>query len=124
MESNFLNKDNVIAIVGVSNNQNKYGYKVYQDLKNSGFKVYPVNKTSKLINGNDCFESLKQIPVKIDMVITVVKPEVTENILKEMFKLNIKKVWMQPGSESEEAINYCNEKGINVIHNACVMIEK
>ncbi len=34
--------------------------------------------------------------------------------------LGIKKVWMQPGSESEKAIKYCEDNKIDAIHNACV----
>jgi len=33
-------------------------------------------------------------------------------------------VWMQPGSESETAINFCKENNMNVIHGVCVMIER
>jgi len=33
-------------------------------------------------------------------------------------------VWMQPGSESEEAINFCRKNGIAVVHGVCVMIER
>jgi len=30
---------------------------------------------------------------------------------------------MQPGAESEEAIKFCEEHGISVIHGLCVMLE-
>jgi predicted CoA-binding protein len=29
---------------------------------------------------------------------------------------------MQQGSESEKAINYCNENGIDVIHGECILM--
>ena len=53
----------------------------------------------------------------------MVHPEITEKILEEVKKLGIKKVWMQPGSESEKAIEYCEKNGIDLIHNACVIIQ-
>jgi len=39
-------------------------------------------------------------------------------------KLSIMKVWMQPGSESEKAIKFCEENNIDVVYGVCVMIER
>lgn len=120
----FLNKNNVIAIVGASRNPEKYGYKVYKDLKEAGYKVYPVNPNASEILGDKCYPNLESLPVKPDVVNIVVPPNITEKIVKECKKLSIKKVWMQPGSESEEAINFCNENGIDVVYGVCIMIER
>jgi predicted CoA-binding protein len=38
--------------------------------------------------------------------------------------LEITKVWMQPGSESENAIKFCHENDIDVMHGICVMVER
>jgi len=43
----FLNRKNVFAVVGASRDPGKYGYKVYDDLKNAGYQVYPVNPNVK-----------------------------------------------------------------------------
>ncbi|MEM1575625.1 MAG: CoA-binding protein [Nitrososphaerota archaeon] len=120
----FLNKNNVIAVVGASRNPKKYGYKVYKDLKEAGYKVYPVNPNTLEILGDKCYPNLESLPIKPDVVNIVVPPNITEKIVKECKKLNIKKVWMQPGAESEEAIKFCNENGIAVIYGVCIMIER
>jgi predicted CoA-binding protein len=64
------------------------------------------------------------LPVKPDVVDVVVPPKVTEAVVKTCKKLGITKVWMQPGSESEVALNFCKENGINVVYGVCVMIER
>ncbi|MCD6126772.1 MAG: CoA-binding protein [Methanomicrobia archaeon] len=119
----FLDRKNKIAVIGVSNNHEKWGYKVYRSLKNSGFKVYPVNPKHEKIDSDRCYPDLRSIPEKIDEVITVVPPEITENVVKRCKELGIGKVWMQPGSESEDAIRFCEENGINVIHDACFVVD-
>jgi len=119
----FLDRKNKIAVIGVSNNHEKWGYKVYRSLKNSGFKVYPVNPKHEKIDSDRCYPDLRAIPEKIDEVITVVPPEITENVVKRCKELGIGKVWMQPGSESEDAIRFCEENGINVIHDACFVVD-
>jgi len=45
----------------------------------------------------------------------VVPPKVTEEVVKDCEILDITRVWMQPGSESETAIKFCNDNNIAVI---------
>ena len=120
----FLDKKNVFAVVGVSQNPAKYGYQVYKDLKEAGYRVYPINPNTDRILGDRCYHSLSELPEKPDVVDTVVQPKVTDKIVIECKKLGIKKVWMQPGSESEKAIRFCNENGIETMHGVCVMIKR
>ncbi len=120
----FLDKKNVFAVVGASRNPKKYGHQVYKDLRNAGYRVYPVNPNANEVLGDKCYPSLEALPVKPDVADLVVPPEVTEQAVKTCNKLGIKKVWMQPGSESENAINFCTENNIDVIHGVCVMVER
>ena len=120
----FLNRKNVFAVVGASRDPKKYGYQVYRDLRNAGYKVYPVNPNANEILGDKCYSSLDSLPVKPDVADLVVPLKITEQAVKTCKKLGIKKVWMQPGSESETAINFCRENGIAVVHGVCVMIER
>lgn len=120
----FLDKKNVFAVVGVSRGSQKYGYQVYKDLKNGGYEVYPVNPNADVVLGDKCYSSLEHLPVKPDVVDVVVPPKVTEVVVKACKRLGITKVWMQPGSESEVAMNFCKENGIDVVYGVCVMIER
>jgi predicted CoA-binding protein len=40
-----------------------------------------------------------------------------------MLRLNIRNVWFQPGSESEEAVDFCKKNNINYVAKACIMID-
>lgn len=120
----FLNKRNVIAVVGASRDPKKYGHQVYRDLKEAGYKVYPVNPNADEILGDKCYPDLESLPTKPNVVDIVVPPKVTEEIVKTCKELGITKVWMQPGSESEGAINFCKENAIDCIHGLCIMVER
>ncbi|RLG98754.1 CoA-binding protein [Candidatus Bathyarchaeota archaeon] len=120
----FIDKKNVIAVVGASRNPEKYGHKVYKDLKEAGYKVYPVNPNASEILGDKCYPNLESLPERPDVVTVVVPPRVTEKIVKACKDLGIWRVWMQPGSESEKAITFCRENGIKVIHGVCIMIQR
>ncbi|MEM3055472.1 MAG: CoA-binding protein, partial [Candidatus Bathyarchaeia archaeon] len=67
---------------------------------------------------------LDVLPAKPDVVDVVVPPKITEQIVETCKKLGITKVWMQPGSESELAIKFCEENGIEVVHGVCIMAER
>jgi predicted CoA-binding protein len=120
----FLRKENVFAVVGVSRDPEKYGHKVYKDLKEAGYTVYPVNPYLDEILGDRCYPSLSDLPGKPDVVDTVVPPAVTEKIVRECEALGIDKVWMQPGSESKQAIAFCKQNGIKIVHGVCVMVTR
>jgi len=119
----FLNKNNAVAVIGVSADPDKWGSKIYKTLKSSNFNVYPVNPKYKKIGDDICYPDLKALPKKPDVVITVVPPRVTEQIVKACKEAGISRVWMQPGSESEKAINFCKNNDIKVVYNTCFVAD-
>ncbi|MEM2870452.1 MAG: CoA-binding protein [Thermoplasmata archaeon] len=120
----FLDKKNVFALVGVSRSPEKFGHQVFLDLTRAGYKVYPVNPGLEEVLGRRCYRSLAELPERPDVVDIVVPPAVTKKVVEECARLGIKKVWMQPGSESERALAICRERGIEVLHRMCVMVER
>ncbi|MFH1174938.1 MAG: CoA-binding protein [archaeon] len=111
----------IIAVVGASNNQEKYGSKVLRYLHGRGEHVIPINPHEKMIDGLQAYPCLSQAPLP-ELVVFVVLPSVTEQVLEEVQQLGIKNAWMQPGSESEKAIAFCKQHGISCTHHACIML--
>jgi hypothetical protein len=120
--SNFLKQKNW-AVIGVSTDPNKYGYKVYFQLKKNGYNVYAINPKLESIEGDPVYSNLSMLPEKPDVVSIVIPPKATEQIIPECIRLKIPRVWMQPGCETNEAISKAEENGITVIHNHCVIRE-
>ena len=110
------------AVVGATDNPEKYGNQIVKNLKSRGYEVYPVNPGLKEIEGLECFPSLADIPCEVDVVDFVVPPMVTEEILKQCKKLNLNRIWLQPGSESEKALDFCRDNNLKVVHSICVML--
>ena len=118
--SDFISR-RVWAVVGVSQDPAKYGNRIYRSLLASGYEVYPVNPKGGEIDGATVYTSLADLPQPPEVVDLVVPPAVTEQVVKEVKGLGLARVWMQPGSESETAIAYCHQHGIEVVHDACAM---
>ena len=110
------------AVVGASDNPEKYGNRIVKNLKARGYDVYPVNPRLKEIEGLKCYPSLAAIPEKIDVVDFVVPPQITESVLKECVRLGLNRIWLQPGSESPAAIEFCRTNNLKAVHDTCVMM--
>ncbi len=115
--------DVTIAIVGANNNPSKYGNVIYRDLKRKGYKIFPVNPGSPEIDGDKAYASLSQLPLKPTIVNFVTPPAATRKVLEECIQLGLKNVWLQPGSESPEVMEFIQQNDFNYLANACIMIE-
>jgi len=118
----FLKQRN-FAVCGSFRDESKYAYKILKTLIKKGCKVYPVNPRLGEVEGFRCYRNISDIPFKVDVVNLVTPPVVTEKIVRECLEKNIKKVWFQPGAESENAIAFCRDNGISAVHGLCVMVE-
>lgn len=62
------------------------------------------------------------MPAQADGVLVVVPPSATEQVVRDAAAAGIHRVWMQQGSESEQAIRFCKEHGMNVVHGECILM--
>ena len=114
----------VFAVVGASRDPEKWGNRVYHSLKRHGYTVYAVNPNAESIDGEPVYPLLDNVPGQVDCAVTVVQPEVTFEIVRTAARLEIPYVWMQPGSESEPAINESQAVGIQAVYGGpCIMVE-
>ena len=119
-----IDKRYTYAVAGASNDPSKYGHKVLKDLLNKGFNVYPLNPKAEEVLGKKAYKELDELPETIDVLITVTPPPVTDTIVRQAVYQSIEKIWMQPGSFTEEIVKYCNDNNIDVIAGACIMMEE
>ncbi|HCV43826.1 MAG TPA: CoA-binding protein [Bacteroidetes bacterium] len=111
-----------LAVVGVSGKRRGFGYTVYKDLQGKGYKVYPVNPAAESIDGEKCYPNVRSLPEKVDGIVLVVPPAQTDQVVREVAEAGIRQVWMQQGAESKSAIRFCEEKGICVVYDECILM--
>ncbi len=112
------------AVVGVSADPNKFGNRIFRNLRAAGYRVYGVNPHLQVVDGETVYPSLESLPEQPEVVDIVVPPAVAEQVVQDCARLVLCRVWLQPGAESAAAIGYCHQHGIAVVHNACAMVEK
>lgn len=117
----FFNKNFTYVIVGASNNEDKYGFKIFKTLLDTGFKVIPVNpKEDKILNVK-CYKSLLDIKENIDVVDFVVPAGVTLKVLEDVVKLGIKKVWFQPNTFDDKVLSFSRRNKLKALKDFCLL---
>ena len=122
IKQELLQKNVKWAVVGASNNLDKYGHKIYKKLRERGYTVYPVNPNYEEVMGDKCYKDLNSLPEKVDAINMVVPSNVGIGIIEEAKALGIQNIWLQPGSESREIITFSNENNLDSIQ-SCILVE-
>ena len=120
-----LSKYKTIAMVGVSKDTTKTSTIVMKYMQKYGFKVIPVNPSSKgkKILGEEVFEKLEDIKIPIDIV-DVFRPSAEAvKFAEESVKIGAKVLWLQLGIRSEKAKEIVKVKNIEYIENRCTKME-
>lgn len=111
-----------IAVVGVSRSTKGFGVAVYNHLKANGYTVFALNRKGGFSNSTKLYESLFKIENQIDGIVTIVPPVETEIVVQQAKDLGINNIWMQQGSESKNAIEFCEQNKINYVANECILM--
>lgn len=115
-------KQKNVAVFGVSRTGKKFGNSVYRELKNKGYNVFAVNPNADTIEDEKCYKGISELKDKVNSAVVAVNPKDTDSIVNELVQEGIKHIWMQKGSETKKAIQFCNQNGINVVYNQCVIM--
>ena len=94
------------AVVGVTPNQEKYGYKIFKRLLEKGYQTYGVSP----------------IYQNIDDIVFVVSPKYAYDYVDEMSGIGIRYAWMQPGTYDDQLLQYMHDQGITPVP-ACILVE-
>ena len=116
--SEFLEYKNWVVVGDVSNSS-KYAYKILNSLKDEGFNVVGVN-SSDLNEG--VYKSLKEVPYKIEVLDLCINPHKGIKIIQEAKELGIEKILIQPGAESVDILDFCEENEMKAVE-GCALVE-
>lgn len=114
----------LFAVAGASNDPDKFGYRCFAALKNTGRKVHPLNPRATEIAGQPAYPSLATVPGQVVALSIVTPPAITERVVEEAIAAGVRFLWMQPGAESEAAIARAEQAGVLVIaRGPCMLVE-
>ncbi len=120
-EINILKESKKWAVIGVTEDKEKYGYKIYKKLKDINKEVFGVSVKYNNIDGDKMYKSLTEIPCKPDIAVFVVNPKIGQNYVKECKDLGINTIWLQPGTVDTDLLTLAKSYEINPIE-GCVLV--
>lgn len=108
------------AVVGVTTDKARYGYKIWTKLQGHNYKAYGVNPKYDEIEGETVYGQLKDLPEKVDVVDLVVPPHVSKDLLDEIKDQGIDYVWFQPGTFNEQVIEKAKDLDLKILYDDCI----
>jgi len=111
-----------IAVVGASNNPDKYGNIIVQNLMGKGYTVLPVNPKAETIAGLPVFADLASLELPVHIVNIVTPPPVTLGVLAKVAELGLPNVWLQDGSFDDAVLEYAAHAPFQTVYDACIMV--
>ena len=81
-----------LAIAGVSRSTKKFGYQIFNALKEKNYSVIPINPNADIIDGEVCYKSISNLPSGVDSILIVTPKHETDTVLREAIKKGIKNI--------------------------------
>ena len=111
-----------IAVVGASNNPEKYGNVIVKNLRSKGYTVVPLNPREDIVEGLAAFKSVRDLDAPVDLLVVVTPPPATLRILAEAAASGIRAVWLQEGSFDDAVLDFAHGAPFKTVYDACVMV--
>lgn len=121
--ADLLRKAKTVAVVGISQKEERDSHRVAKYLKEHGYRLIPVNPGLKEVLGLPCYPNLKAVPEHIDVVDIFRSVDAIPGIVDEAIAVGADAVWMQLGLAHEEASEKARKAGLTVVMNRCMKIE-
>ena len=112
-----------IAVIGLSEDVSKPSHYVSLAMQRLGRTIYPVNPLLANVLGERAYASLRDLPVKPELVNVFRLPRFIPAIVDEMIELGLTQLWVQQGIVHEEAAAKAERHGIKVVMDRCLMVE-
>jgi predicted CoA-binding protein len=118
-----LENAKTIAVVGFSRRQTRAGFYVPAYMQRQGYRIIPVNPYLDEALGEKAYPDLLSIPEPVDLVLLFQRSEKIAPFVDQAIEIGAKSIWMQLGIYNENAAAVARSAGLDVVMNACIMVE-
>ncbi len=123
-----LENTRTIAVIGLSDNPGRASYGVSQFMQRQGYRIVPINPLAGTVLGERAYASLgqadEQLGSKIDLVNVFRAPKHVPEIVEDVIRLYIPRLWLQEGVCHEEAAASAEAAGVKVVMNRCILKDR
>lgn len=123
LAAKILREAKTVAVVGISDKEERDSHKVAKYLKDHGYRIIPVNPKLKEVLGEPCYPDLRSVPDHIDVVDVFRSIDAIPGIVDEAIAAGADSIWMQLGLSHDGAAEKARQAGLRVVMNKCMKIE-
>lgn len=110
-----------VAVIGASNDRGKFGNKAVRAFVRTGYNVFPVNPNETEVEGIPAFKSIRDVPVRPQMISVYLPPPILLKVLPDIAAKGCDELWLNPGTDSDEVLAEVDRLGLNAIR-ACSIV--
>ena len=120
----FLKKAKTIAVVGISERDDRASRYVSEYMQREGYTIYPVNPNIEGWNGLEAYDSVSDIPgsTRIDIVDVFRRPGMVLPVAEDAIAAGAGVLWLQQGIVNDEAAELAAGAGLSVVMDTCIMV--
>jgi predicted CoA-binding protein len=111
-----------LALIGASRKKGKFGNTLLRELRKKGYSLKVIHPDAEAIEGEPCLRSLTDVAGTLDSALIVTSKQHVPELLRQAATAGIKRVWLQQGAESPEALVVGKELGLDVIAGQCILM--
>lgn len=109
------------AVIGASRSGGKMGNAVLKDLADR-YTMYPIHPETDSVMGVKSYRSFEELPERVDAAYIAVAPGKSAAAVRQAHEAGVKRIWIQRGAQSDEAIRYCEENGLDAVTKECIFM--
>jgi predicted CoA-binding protein len=110
-----------VAVLGASNNPERYSNMAVRRLRGAGHRAIPVNPALETIEDLPVVKSLGDIADPVDTLTLYVGPQRSAPMIEDILRLAPKRVIFNPGTESPELATALDQANIPHLE-ACTLV--
>jgi len=118
-----LKRIRTIAVVGLSPSVHRPSHRVASALQRFGYRIIPVRPDVTEVLGERAYASLRELPLKPDLVDVFRAPQYVNAIVDDCIALGVPALWLQEGVVDEAAALRAQAAGMQVIMDRCMFRE-
>lgn len=112
---------NKVAVLGASDNPDRYSNMLIKRLRGKGHEVFPINPGLAAIDGRPVFRGLGDLPPGIDVLSVYMNASRSDSLAEAIVESGIPRVIFNPGAENDGLAKRLKDKGVEVEY-ACSLV--
>jgi hypothetical protein len=112
---------NTVAVIGATENPQRYAYTAQKLLLTKGYTVLPVTPKYQRVLGVRAYASVRDIEEPVDTVSIYVNPHTVRSIAGDIVALRPRRIIFNPGTEDEHTEKMARARHIHTV-SACTIV--